>query len=176
VGPTGPNVGNGFYGTPESGSTFATGINGTFPITGGFATYQQGLQQTVSGFTVGETYSFSFYQAVVKYSGGQDDTGSWKVFANGELVATTAPSTSSLAWNAPGKPLTWEERTVTFTATAETLNMAFLSYDPDGNITGSAEAVYMGIDSFSPINPVPEPSAAVLGLVGVLGLLRRRRA
>ncbi|WP_035604457.1 hypothetical protein [Haloferula sp. BvORR071] len=171
LGPTGFNVANGYFGTPQSGSTFAAGIYGN--IAGGI--YQQGIQQTLSGFTVGETYSFSFFQAVVGYSGAQDDSGSWKVFANGTLIATTAPSTTTVAWNAPGKPLIWEERTVTFTATADTINIAFLSYDPEGIGTVTEDRTLMGIDSFSPIF-VPEPSAAMLGLVGALGLLRRRRA
>jgi hypothetical protein len=172
MGPTGPNVSNGYYGTPHSGDTFAGGI---YRLISG-QQYQQGIQQTLSGFTVGQEYTFSFYQAVVGYSGAQDDSGSWEVFANGELIATTLPSTTTVAWNAPGKPLIWEERIITFTATAETLNLAFLSYDPEGSGTTAAEGVMMGIDSFSPINPVPEPSAALLGLLGAGGLLRRRRA
>ena len=161
-----------YYGSPQSGTTFAGGIYGQ--ISGGG--YQQGIQQTVTGFTVGEQYSFSFYQSVPKYSGATDDTGSWKVFANGVLIQTTAPTTDTVAWNAPGTTLIWEQRTVTFTATAETINFGFLAYDTDGMGTTTGERVMMGIDSFSDITEVPEPSVAALGLIGVLGLLRRRRA
>lgn len=169
---TGGHAASGFYGTPHSGSTFAGGIYGT--ISGN--QYQQGIQQTVSGFTVGEEYTFSFYQSVPKYNSALDDTGSWKVFANGVLLETTIPTTDTVAWNAPGKPLIWEERIVTFTATAETLNIAFLSFDPDGSFSTAAERVVVGIDTISPIFVVPEPSTALLGLVGAVGLLRRRRA
>ena len=172
LGPTGWNVGLGYFGTPHSGTTFAAGNYGN--ISGGL--YQQGIQQTLSGFTVGEEYTFSFYQAVVGYSGGQDDTGAWKVFANGELIGTTIPSTTTVAWNALNKAPIWEERIVTFTATAETLNLAFLAYDPEGMGTVAADRVLMGIDTLSPVFVVPEPSTALLGLVGVVGLLRRRRA
>ena len=173
MGPTGPNVPNGYFGTPHSGTTFAGGIYGD--ISGN--TYQQGIQQTLGGFTVGEQYTFSFFQAVVGYSGAQDQTGgSWKVFANGELLATTIPSNTTVAWNAAGKPLIWEERIVTFTASAETLNIAFLSHDSEGMGTLAADRVMVGIDTISPIFVVPEPSAALLGLVGAVGLLRRRRA
>ncbi|RYD67614.1 MAG: hypothetical protein EOP83_02475 [Verrucomicrobiaceae bacterium] len=172
MGPTGPNVANGYFGTPQSGNTFAGGIYRTI----GADNYQQGIQQTVTGFTVGEQYSFTFFQAVVGYSGAQDDSGSWKVFANGALIATTDTSTTTVAWNTPGKPLEWEQRTITFTATAETINLAFLSFDPEGSGTDAANGVMMGIDSFSDITEVPEPSFAALGLIGVLGILRRRRA
>ena len=164
--------GGGYYGSPHSGTTFVGGVYGS--ISGG--DYQQGIQQTVTGFTVGEQYSFTFFQSVPKYSGGTDDTGSWKVFADGVLIATTAPTTDTVAWNAPGKTLIWEQRTVTFTATAETINLAFLSFDPDGMGTDAAERLVMGIDTFSDITQVPEPTVAALGLVGALGLLRRRRA
>ncbi len=171
MGPTGPNVGVGYFGVPHSGSTFAGGIYRE--ISGN--TYQQGIQQAVGGFTVGETYTFSFFQAVVGYSGAQDDTGSWKVFANGELIATTIPSTTTVAWNAPDKAPIWEERFVTFTATAETINFGFLAFDPEGLGTIAEDGVMMGIDTFSEVTPVPEPAAVLLGAVGLLGLMRRRR-
>ncbi|MCW1915990.1 hypothetical protein OJ996_20550 [Luteolibacter sp. GHJ8] len=171
MGPTGPNVSNGYFGTPHSGDTFAGGI---YRIISGNQ-YQQGIQQSVSGFTVGQEYSFSFYQAVVGYSGAQDDSGSWRVFANGVLIETTDPSTTTVAWNTPGKPLEWQERVITFTATSETINWAFLSFDPEGSGLTAEDGVMMGIDSFSAINPVPETSTALLGAFGMIALLRRRR-
>lgn len=164
--------GGGYYGSPHSGTTFVGGLYGLLSGEG----YQHGIQQTVTGFTVGEQYSFSFFQSVPKYSAGTDDTGSWKVFADGVLLTTTLPTTDTVAWNAPGKTLIWEQRTVTFTATAETINLAFLAFDPDGMGTTTDERVVMGIDTFSEIVPVPEPSVAALGIIGILGLLRRRRA
>jgi len=167
------SFGGGYYGNPHSGTTFVGGLYG---VSNQGDIYQQGIQQTVTGFTVGEQYSFTFFQSVPKYSGGTDDTGSWKVFADGVLIATTAPTTDTVAWNAAGKTLTWEQRTVTFTATAETINLAFLSFDPDGGGNTPAERLVMGIDTFSDITPVPEPSVAALGVIGIIGLLRRRRA
>lgn len=169
-----------FYGTPHSGETFAGGMNLGATQTSGFKVYQQGLQQTVSNFTVGEQYSFSFFQAVVKGASTQDDTGTWKVFMDGELLTITLPSTGTQAYDDSPKPLNWEQRTVTFTATAETHNFGFLAYDPDEDITNvagdSTHGLLMGIDTFSDITPVPEPSAAALGIFGAMGLLRRRRA
>ena len=168
----GPAQASGLFGSAHSGTTFYAGIHGsTSPHT-----LQEGLQQTVSGFTVGQEYSFSFFQANVGHTNRQDDSGSWRVYADGVLIDTTAPTTSPLAWNDPDKAtsLLWEERTVTFTATSESMTLSFLAFDTDGDVVGTG-GVYMGIDTFSEITPVPEPAAALLGAFGLLGLLRRRR-
>ncbi len=169
----GPSQVSGLFGAPHSGSTFYAGIYGTTNP----HTLQEGLQQTVSGFTVGQDYSFSFFQANVGHINRQDNEGSWRVYADGVLVGTTIPTASPLAWDDANKAtaLLWEERTVTFTATSESMTLSFLPYDIDGNVVGQTEGVYMGIDSFSEITPVPEPAAAMLGVIGVLGLVRRRR-
>ncbi|QJE99092.1 PEP-CTERM sorting domain-containing protein [Luteolibacter luteus] len=168
----GPAIGSGLFGAAQSGDTFFAGIHGsTTP-----QVLQEGLQQTVSGFTVGEDYSFSFFQANVGHTNRQDSEGSWRVYADGVLIGTTDPTTRTLAWNDPDKAtdLNWEERTVTFTATSESMTLSFLPYDGDGDVAGQG-GVYMGIDSFSEITPVPEPAAALLGAFGFLGLMRRRR-
>lgn len=168
----GPAVASGLFGAAHSGSTFYAGLHAaTNP-----QTFQEGLQQTVSGLTVGEDYSFSFFQANVGHVNRRDTEGSWRVYADGLLVGTTIPTTRTLAYDDADKAtdLLWEERTVTFTATSESMTLSFLAYDSDGDVTGQ-EGVYMGIDSFSEITPVPEPAAALLGAFGLLGLMRRRR-
>lgn len=171
---SGYNVGGGIYGTPQAGNTFVSGLH-YFSVGN---TYQEGIRQTVSGFTVGGDYSFSFYQAVTMQSNATDDTGAWRVYGNGVLIATTTPTVSSLAWNDPAKPgpSGWEQRTINFTATSESIEFDFLPYDPDGNLAAGVEGLRMGIDSFSDIVPVPEPSIAAFGLLAGAGLLRRRRA
>lgn len=173
LGPGGYNVAGGIFGAPKSGLTFASGLNF---ISGG-QTYQEGIRQTVSGFTVGADYSFSFFQAVTMQQNALDDTGAWKVYANGVLVATTAPTVSLVEWNDPSKPGPggWEQRTITFTAGAEAVELSFLPYDPDGVLTAGAEGLRMGIDSFSEIVAVPEPSVAGLAILAGLGLIRRKR-
>ncbi|QJE99091.1 PEP-CTERM sorting domain-containing protein [Luteolibacter luteus] len=169
---TGPNLGGFIFGSPHSGTSFAGGAH----TTAAGQTAQEGLQQTVSGFTVGEDYSFSFFQAYVGTSNGRDGGGTWLVYADGVLVGTTIPNTTTLAWDDANKSmaLSWEERTVSFTATAESMTLSFMPYDPDGDISPQ-NGTYMGIDSFSEITPVPEPAAALLGAFGFLGLMRRRR-
>ena len=144
VGITGPDVAGGIFGAAHSGFGFLGGAHGTVAA----VVVQEGLQQTVSGFTVGEDYSFSFFQANVGITSRRDTEGSWRVFANGLLVGTTIPTTTSLAWDDPDKAtaLLWEERTATFTATAESMTLSFLAYDSDGDIAGQ-NGVYMGTPS-----------------------------
>jgi hypothetical protein len=168
----GPSLASGLFGAANSGTTFYAGVHGFISP----HTLQEGLQQTVSGFTVGQEYSFSFFQAVVGHTNRRDDAGSWQVYAGGVLVGTTIPTTSTLAWDDPDKAteLNWEERIITFTATSESMMLSFLPYDADGDI-GAQNGVYMGIDTFSEITAVPEPAAAMLGAFGLLGLMRRRR-
>jgi uncharacterized protein (TIGR03382 family) len=50
-----------------------------------------------------------------------------------------------------------------------------MPFDDDADIH-SPNGLGMGIDSFSNIVAVPEPSVAALGLFAGLGLFRRRRA
>lgn len=168
----GPQLAGGIFGAPHSGSSFVGGAHTTVAT----VVTQEGIEQTVSGFTVGQDYSFSFFQANVGTSNGRDTEGSWRVYANGVLVGTTIPTTGTLAYNDPEKAtsLLWEERSITFTADAESVTLSFLAYDADGDISPQ-NGVYMGIDSFSGIAPVPEPAAAMLGVIGLLGLMRRRR-
>ena len=172
VGTTGPNVPSGMFGAAHSGSSFVGGTHGT--IAG--VTVQEGLQQTVSGFTVGQDYTLSFFQANVGITSRRDTEGGWRVFADGVLAGTTIPTAATLAWDDPDKAtaLLWEERTVSFTATAESMTLSFLAYDSDGDIAGQ-NGVYMGIDSLSEITPVPEPSAVVLSFIAGAAFLRRRR-
>lgn len=172
VGPTGPNVAGGIFGSAHSGSSFVAGAHSTVAT----VVLQEGIQQIVTGFTVGGTYSFSFFQATVSTSNAADNAGSWRVYADGALIATTLPTATTLAYNDAAKAtsLVWEERTVTFTATAESLTLSFLAYDTDGDIS-PGNGVYMGLDSLSEITAVPEPASILLGALGLLGLMRRRR-
>lgn len=172
VSASGPNVAGGIFGLAHSGTTFFGGAHSL--IAGN--TLQEGIQQTLIGFTVGQQYTFSFYQANVGTTGSRDTEGSWRVYADGSLISTTVPTATSLAWDDAAKAtdLVWEQRTVTFTAAAESITLSFLAYDQDG-VIGSQGGAYMGIDTFSEITAVPEPSVAALGLIAGAGLLRRRR-
>ena len=65
---TGPVFSTGVNGNPFHGTTF---VSGGLSIIGptNSDTADEGIMQTVSGFTIGNTYSINFYQAVVKQLG-----------------------------------------------------------------------------------------------------------
>lgn len=142
---------SGIYGTPHSGQTFMSGIYST----NGTMFWHEGMQQTVDCFMIGETYEVRFYQAVVKQINHLDQSGSWNVFVDNTLIATTAPSTSTLAFNDAN--LQWDLRTVTFTATANSHTIQFMPADDDGNLMSSTTditgALRMGLDSVSIVPP-----------------------
>ena len=152
---SGPSAGGGVAGIPFSGSTFCSGLhagNG-----GGGLVWHEGIMQTVTGFTIGNTYAISFYQAVVKQTNCIDQSGSWRVYLNGTLLTTTVVSTSALAPDDIN--LVWDNRVVNFTATATSHVIKFIPWDDDadhlnssGDLTG---ALRMGIDLITFTAPLP---------------------
>ncbi|MBL4668146.1 MAG: gliding motility-associated C-terminal domain-containing protein [Flavobacteriales bacterium] len=150
----------GVIGIPFSGTTFSSGLhcsnNGNI--------WQEGIMQPVVGFIPGNSYCISFYQAVVKQLTALDQSGSWRVYVDGLLIATTAVSSSSLAFDDIN--LQWDNRITTFTATATTHTIKFLPWDDDSNIANSTTdtlaALRMGIDLVSFI-PSPQPTIMTAG-------------
>lgn len=141
---TGPDMGNGIMGNPYSGNSFVSGLRA-----GGQMIFHEGIKQTIAGLTVGQTYTLSFYQTVVKQSNALDRSGSWSVYINGTLALITAPTHS----NAPvgSISLIWERRTVSFTATTSSAYFfKFLPEDDDSNVlpslTDTTGSLRMGID------------------------------
>ena len=153
---TGPSMGGGIHGNPYSGSTFTCGLKGT--STWGYD-YHEGLQQTVSGFTPGNSYTISLRQAVVKQSNALDMSGGWQIAVDNTIIGFTAPSFSTLGYSS--NSLRWDLRSISFTATSVTHTIKFLPNDDDNNFSLGASvqgAVRMGIDSVNLSN------AAVLDL------------
>ncbi|UKN00123.1 T9SS type A sorting domain-containing protein [Paracrocinitomix mangrovi] len=141
---TGPSASAGILGTPYSGGTFVAGLHAEFS---GSSSYHEGLMQTVSGLSVGTPYVIDFYQTVIKQSNALDPTGSWRVYVDNTLLATSTPSTSLLAYNATGQ--SWDNVSVAFTPTATSHTFKFLPYDDDANhLLGSSTSggLRMGID------------------------------
>lgn len=134
----GPLPDNGLMGNPHSGLTFVTGLHA-------FGSHHEGLMQSVSGFTVGCTYTVGLYQTVCKQinSDALDPTGSWSVYADNTLLGVTATTTSNEPAISLNKP--WERREVTLTATATTHLIKFMPTDDDADIISNG--VRMGIDS-----------------------------
>ena len=148
----GPSATGGIAGIPQSGSTFCTGLHSSIQPT---SLWHEGIMQDVSGFAIGATYEISLYQAVVKQSNCIDQSGSWRVYLDGLLIGTTAPTVSLLAPD--DLNLQWENRIVSFVATANSHTLKFIPWDDDGTIESSlvdiAGGLRMGIDNISFILP-----------------------
>ncbi len=158
---TGPNQVGGVAGIPQSGNTFCSGLHSS---DNGAFLWHEGLMQTVNGFTIGTQYSINFHQTIVKQQNAIDGSGSWRVYVDGNLIATTAVSTSNLAFDDVN--LIWDCRVVTFTATANTHTIKFIPWDDDANLTNSpADAtggLRMGIDNIAFVVPA-DPTITPVG-------------
>jgi len=140
-----------------------TGINGgascctpfapAAPSEGPFAFIQgQGsLSQTISGFTIGDSYTLTYLDAA-RFGDDGDTNTLTATIGTGSLQTTPV----SAAWNS---------RTLPFTANATTLTLAFTTGTPPNDQT-------LDIDS---ISIVPEPTSLALVGVGLAGFLGRRR-
>ncbi len=143
---TNENLGqsSGITGIPYSGEYFVAGLH----ISNGAFYFQEGVMQTVNNFIVGCQYTISLHQAVVKQDNCLDRSGSWAVYADNVLIGVTTPSFSNLAYNDIN--LTWDYRTVTFTATAQSHTIKFLPLDDDTDLMSSDTNIdgglRMGID------------------------------
>ncbi len=156
---TGPSFSGGIAGIPNSGNTFVSGLHAN---SGAGQLWHEGLMQTVNGFTVGNNYTISIFQAVVKQNNCIDPSGSWRVYLDNNLIATTAISTSYLL--PADVNLNWEERFISFIATATSHTIKFIPWDDDANLLTSVwdttGAIRMGIDN---VSFVPDPPEVYLG-------------
>ncbi|MCJ8291809.1 MAG: T9SS type A sorting domain-containing protein [Crocinitomicaceae bacterium] len=149
TGPNGPISNLGISGIPYSGQTFVSGLLGM----GGTEIWHEGIQQTVSDFVPFARYRISFYQANVKQVSAStfmatDESGAWAVYVDGNLLTTTASTTSTLAFDDIN--LDWEYREFIFTPTDTVHTFGFLPADDDASIEGATgEALRMGIDNIS---------------------------
>jgi hypothetical protein len=146
---SGPMMSIGMNGNPFSGNTFVSGAMVRNNNPSSFT--QEGIMQSVNNFTIGQIYSIRFHQTIAKNIGSLDKSGSWAVYIDTVLADITAPTYSNEPYNSNN--LIWEERSITFTATATTHLIKFLPMDDDTNYTVSTTdtlgALYMGIDSIS---------------------------
>ena len=142
---SGPDVSYGIKGRPMIGNTFVSAL---YMFWSGVGTYHEGIQQTVTGLTIGGNYTLYFHQAVVKQGNCLDQSGAWSVYVDGSLLGTSAVSVSTLPYNSDS--LTWEARTMSFTATSTSHTFKFLPFDDDADIalssTNTSGALRMGID------------------------------
>jgi gliding motility-associated-like protein len=159
---TGPSLGGGIAGIPHSGNTFCSGLHAGFQPS---YLWHEGIMQDVNGFAIGDVYEISFYQSIVKQNNCLDESGSWRVYIDGALIGTSVPSTSLLAPDDVN--LQWDNRILSFTATAGSHTIKFIPWDDDGNIQTSATDITgglrMGIDSISFYTTPPIPAVVDLG-------------
>lgn len=125
------------------------------------------ITQVISGLTVGKTYELSFAYAFGQQFGFDGDTVQNITESLGGQTWTssnaTVPSHGFVGWST-------EVQTITATSTSETLS--FLAY---GNLPVPPFAMVSNVSLIG----VPEPAAwtlLILGLAGLGGLARRRRA
>lgn len=169
--PTGP------FGTynlsPDSG-TFVRSFSWQ-PDTDPFLFNQrEGLEQSIAGFTIGQSYQVTFYQSSVNginsitglpFSGA---AGFWTL-----AIDASVKDFSDLMSPPPGTSLDnrWTLQTLFFTATSSTHMLSFLATVPDSAPVRTR--TFMAIDGISLI-AVPEPGTAVLCGLGVFVLALRR--
>lgn len=111
--------------------------------------FHEGIMQTVTGFIPNNTYTIHLQQSVVKQINCLDQSGSWEVYFDNNLLGITLPTFSNAPYN--NASFIWESRSLSFTATAISHTIKFLPHDDDSNIaispTDTLGALRMGIDS-----------------------------
>jgi|GEM_PF-4631028 len=132
-------------------------------------------QANVTGFTVGQVYTLSFYQTNAGNgtgtagggAGSYNNVGAWKVTMFG-----ASQDTASRNWEGVGNQ-TWDVGQVTFTANATSTNVRLMPISPNG---GRSNMALDGV-TIEPgtVSSLPEPSSALLSILGALTLLRRKR-
>jgi hypothetical protein len=178
-------------------------IPGNYVEADGNPTYESGFNYTVSGLTVGETYTLSFYQGASQQTGFSGTTtnqwivglttvgsGGLQICYNCGPVDPTYGQTSTYYSNDPnasiaasqlmtvptGTAVGWEYVSVNLKADATTELLSFLAWGDNGSTVNLPPMAFLsGVDSAPGL--VPEPSTwamMILGFVG-LGFVGRRQ-
>lgn len=131
--------------------------------------------QTVSGFAKGQTYELNY--ALADCFGGDgipgyidvlifDDYG--KLAYSQDSVETKVGYCDEILGGSSATD--WVKHSLTFVPTSKNVTFSF-----DFSTASQSQVFSAALDGVS-LSQVPEPSAALLGTLGVLALLRRRRA
>jgi hypothetical protein len=135
----------------------------------GDPSYTSKLTQSISGLTVGKSYTLTFYQASsqeISFTG--QTTEKWQVSLGGGTAQTSALMTTA-SQGSTG----WTEQTMTFVSNALSETLQFVAV---GTPNGEPPVVLLG--GVSLVQKVSEPVSAALlgvGLVAVV-MVRRRMA
>lgn len=149
---------NGFGASPDRGNIFASD-----------ALYHPGtLSQTINGLTVGSLYTLTFDYALAQQVGfsGANYDNFWEVGFGSAMQNTSYLSISDGGFSG------WKTATMTFKASSVSEALSFLA---KGAAPGAPP--FMLLDSVALTSAVPEPSTwtMVLGGLGLIALLARRR-
>ena len=129
-------------------------VLGTYSLnlTQGDPNYASAVSTTVTGLTVGQNYTLSFDTAV---RSGTPGSPSMTVKVDGATLDTITAAVGT----------SYVTKSYVFTAAGPTASLLF-------DYAGTVNTWGFMLDN---VNVVPEPSAALLGGLGLLALLRRRR-
>jgi hypothetical protein len=188
------------------------GCPSTLAIPGGYnlveadgnPSFESGFNYSVTGLTVGQAYTLSFYQAASQQTGfanGLNTTEQWIVslgtagmsFCNGcgaadayygghDSTYSNADPTASVVATSPmttpsGGMTDWQFVSITLVADATTDLLSFLAWGDNGNTVNLPPMVFLtGVNSGPGLTRVPEPATLSLFGAGIAGLWLRRRA
>jgi hypothetical protein len=129
---------------------------------------------SLSGFTIGQTYSLDFYATLYLStpSGWTGNNDALDVALSGASISDWDSTILFDAGDIDGLN-TWDAQSLVFTALSDTVSFDFganASYHTDIG----TQATRLGIDGFS-ARLVPSPSSAIFLSMGVLSVTRRRR-
>jgi hypothetical protein len=133
-------------------------------VGGGGSVPTLSLTQLVDGFTIGQVYELSYYEN--GRANPAVNTTTAETFVGGVSVVAAHLVTPVNSLNQYTNPFYY--RTAQFTATATQMLLEFRAKQVGVNDT------FLVIDNVA-INAIPEPGSALLGGLGVLFLIRRRR-
>src|SRR5665213_3320028 len=181
--PIAGNTGLNLYG-PAAGGANPNGYIPVSPAGGNYVAgdgdpnFEASFSQTITGLTIGGTYTLTFYQAGTNQRSINANTfEQWQVTFGSNTQLSTVMNTGDGANSGGYSSFSpWSQQTMTFTATSASQVLTFMS---SGTSTGALPPIAL-LDGVDLENATPEPSAILLvggGLAGLMaiGSARRKR-